>query len=62
MKVKCYFANMTRYEMTGLFSFYILPSLSIHMDDVFKKEQFFEICFKWLCWAFTISINKKENT
>lgn len=61
MKIKCYFANMTRYETTGLFSFYILPSLAIHMDSVFKKDQFFEVCFQWLCWVFTISLEKKEN-
>lgn len=62
MKIKSYFANMTRYETTGLFSFYILPSLAIYRDSVFKKEQFFEVCFQWLCWAFTISIGKKEDT
>ncbi len=61
MKVKCYFANVTRYEMTGLFSFYILPSLAIYKDDVFKNEQFFDMSFKWLCWVLTISFDKKEN-
>lgn len=47
--------------MTGLFNFYILPSLAIYKDDVFKDEQLFEICFQWLCWTITISVDKKEN-
>ena len=61
MKVKYYFTNVTRYKMTGLFNFYILPSLAIYKDDIFKDEQLFEICFQWLCWAITISVDKKEN-
>lgn len=52
---------MVKHRTTGWFTFYILPSLEIYKDDVFNEE-YFEICFKWLCWVFTISINKKGDT
>lgn len=61
MKVKCYFSNMVKHRTTGWFTFYILPSLEIDKNDVFN-EGYFEICFKWLCWVFIISINKKGDT
>ena len=48
-------------KVIGTNNFYILPSLAIYKDDVFKDEQLFEICFQWLCWAITISVDKKEN-
>lgn len=52
---------MVKHRTTGWFTFYILPSLEIDKNDVFN-EGYFEICFKWLCWVFIISINKKGDT
>jgi hypothetical protein len=32
----------------GVYSFYLLPSISYYKDEIFKEEEFFNIKFEWL--------------
>ena len=57
MKTHCYICKTMNYKTTGLFSFYVLPTIEIHKDDVFE-ENYFEIAFCWPFFAITLSFDK----
>jgi hypothetical protein len=38
----------------GVYSFYLLPSVSYYKDEIFEDEEFFSIKLEWLIWCLYI--------